>query len=66
MSLFTTKHKRFSSTTLQQLFFRKLSIYFIRVKCGWQVFAIRMFIDEIKKADFTRAMQCAKFIIAND
>jgi len=30
MSLFTAKHKRFSSTTLQQLFFRKLSIYFIR------------------------------------
>jgi len=30
MSLFTTKHKRFSLTTLQQLFFRKLSIYFIR------------------------------------
>jgi len=30
MSLFTTKHKRFSLTTLQQLFFRKLLIYFIR------------------------------------
>jgi len=30
MSPFTTKHKRFSLTTLRQLFFRKLSIYFIR------------------------------------
>jgi len=30
ISLFATKHKRFSLTTLQQLFFRKLSIYFIR------------------------------------
>jgi len=30
MSLFTTKHKRFSLTTLQQLFFRKLSIYLMR------------------------------------
>jgi len=30
MSPFTTKHKRFCLTTLQQLFFRKLSIYLIR------------------------------------
>jgi len=30
MSLFATKHKRFSLTTLQQLFFTKLPIYFIR------------------------------------
>jgi len=27
---FTTKHKRFSLTTLQQSFCRKLAIYFIR------------------------------------
>jgi len=30
MSLFATKHKRFSLTTLQQIFFRKLSIYLIK------------------------------------
>jgi len=50
MSPFATKHKRFSSTTLQQLFFTKLSIYLRDVLDG-QVFAIRRSFEIIHQSE---------------